>query len=138
MGFLPAMTHGSGIRLVVRALLAMVLGLAVLFAVNLAGSVLASAAGFPRGGTPRLAWDLLWVVLAGIGGGWSVVRLAPCAPRRHALVFFAGVLLMDSYAVAAFGADFPGGFSAGLLLTVPLQAWPGMRLALPRTRRNAA
>jgi hypothetical protein len=120
-----------------RALLAVLAGFAAMFAVNLAGSGLATASGFPAGGPSRLGWDLLWVVLSGIAGAWVVVRLAPCAPRRHALAFFLLVLMMDGYAVAELGADFPPWFSAGLLLTLPLQIWLGMRLAL-RTLRHRA
>ena len=74
-------------------------------------------------------------MLSGVAGTWVAVRLAPCAPRLHALAFFLLVLLMDGYAVAALGADFPLWFSAGLLLTLPLQVWLGARLALAPERR---
>jgi len=49
-----------------------------------AGSGLASVLGFPGGGRPHLAWDLLWVVLAGIAGAWTTVRLG-CTARRAAM-----------------------------------------------------
>ncbi|MBO9717387.1 MAG: hypothetical protein J7507_11420 [Pseudoxanthomonas sp.] len=126
------MTAGHQLRIASRALLAVLAGLAGMFAANLAGSALATALRLPAGGSPRLGWDLSWIVLSGIAGAWLVVRLAPCAPRRHALAFFLLVLLMDGYAVAKLGADFPPWFSAGLLLTLPLQVWLGTRLALRR------
>jgi hypothetical protein len=131
------MGNGRHVRIALRALLAVLAGLAAMSAIHLAGSGLATASGFPAGGPSRLGWDLLWVVLSGIAGAWVVVWLAPCAPRRHALGFFLLVLLMDGYAVAELGADFPLWFSAGLLLTLPVQVWLGMRLAL-RTQRHRA
>ena len=132
------MGYGRHVRIALRVLLAVLAGLAVMFALNLAGSAVASALGFSAGGTARLGWDLLCVVLSGIAGTWAAVRLAPCAPRLHALAFFLLVLLMDGYAVAALGADFPEWFSAGLLLTLPLQVWAGARLALSRRHRGMA
>jgi hypothetical protein len=132
------MGSGRHVRVAFRALLALLAGFAAMFAINLAGSALATALGFPAGGSPRLGWDLLCVVLSGIAGAWTAVRLAPCMPRLHALAFFLLVLLMDGYAVAELGADFPAWFSAGLLLTLPFQVWLGARLALLPGRRGTA
>ncbi|AKC87103.1 hypothetical protein [Pseudoxanthomonas suwonensis] len=117
-----------------RSLLAVLLAFAAVFAVNLLGSWLAAWLVLPAGGSPRLAWDLLWVVLSGIAGAWVAVRSAPCTPRGHALAFLLLMLAMDTAAVVRMGADFPLWFSAGLLLTLPLQVWLGMRLALGRSR----
>jgi ABC-type multidrug transport system permease subunit len=110
--------------LALRSLLAMALAFAVVVLVNLGGGELADATGFPNGGEARLAWDLGWVFLAGVLAAWAVVKLAPCAPRAHAAVFFVLMLAVAALAVAQFGGDWPRWFSVGIL-AVPLQVGLG-------------
>lgn len=119
-----------------RSLLAMVLAFAVVALVNQGGGELAELAGFPGGGEPRLAWDLGWVFVAGVLAAWVVAKLAPRAPRMHAVVFFVLMLTIVVYAVAQLGGDWPRWFSAGIVLTLPLQVWLGARWALGGKRRQ--
>ncbi|MEL1265763.1 hypothetical protein [Pseudoxanthomonas putridarboris] len=118
-----------------RSLLALALAFVVVQVVNLAGMWLAQASGWPAGGDPRLAWDLLWVFLAGVAATWTAVKLAPGAPRGHAIAFFVLALVIDVVAVAQLGDGWPWWFSTGILLTLPLQVWLGAWLAL---RKRAA
>jgi len=122
--------------LALRSLLAMTLAFAVVALVNLGGGELADASGFPQAGEARLAWDLGWVFLAGMFAAWAVVKLAPRAPRMHALVFFALMLAVAVLAVIRIGDGWPGWFSAGILLAVPLQVGLGAGWAL-RGRKRA-
>jgi len=121
-----------------RTLLAFASAFVAIYAVNLAGSVLAGLSGLAGGGGPRLAWDLLWVFLAGVAATWSLVTLAPVAPRIHAAVFFVLTLAVDGWAVVEMGRDWPAWFGAGILLTLPLQVWLGAWLALRRRRAVSA
>ena len=125
-----------GPSLVVRSLLAMALAFVVVVLVNLAGGELADATGFPQAGQARLAWDLGWVFLAGMFAAWLVVKLAPRAPRMHALVFFALMLAVAVWAVIRIDGGWPRWFSAGLLLAVPLQVGLGAGWAV-RGRKRA-
>lgn len=120
--------------LALRSLLAIVLALAVVVLVNQGGGALADLAQFPKPGEGRLAWDLFVVFAAGTVGAWVAVRLAPGAPRRHAFSFFALSLAIIVFAVMKLGADWPWWFSAGILLSLPLQVWLGASWAM---RRNA-
>lgn len=122
--------------LALRSLLAMTLGFAVVVLVNQGGGELADASGFPPGGEARLAWDLGWVFLAGMFAAWVVAKLAPCARRMHALVFFALMLGLAVLAVIRLGDGWPGWFSAGILLAVPLQVGLAAVLAV-RGRKHA-
>jgi hypothetical protein len=122
--------------LVLRSLLAMTLAFVVVVLVNLAGGELADATGFPQAGEARLAWDLAWVFLAGMFAAWLVVKLAPCAPRRHAVAFFALMLAVAVLAVIRIDGDWPRWFSTGILLAVPLQVGLGAGWAL-RDRKHA-
>ncbi|WP_454832381.1 hypothetical protein [Pseudoxanthomonas wuyuanensis] len=122
------------LMLALRSLLTIMLGVAVVALVNQAGGALADLVRFPKPGQGRLAWDLLVVFAAGTLGAWVAVRLAPRAPCRHALYFFALSLAIAVFAVMKLGADWPGWFSAGILLSLPLQVWMGASWAI---RRNA-
>lgn len=109
-----------GPSLALRSLLAMTLAFVVVVLVNLAGGELADATGFPEGGEARLAWDLTWVFLAGMSAAWLAVKLAPCAPRMHAVAFFALMLAVAVLAVIRIDGGWPRWFSVGILLAVPL------------------
>ena len=124
------------VLLALRSLLAMALAFAMLVLVNQAGGELADLTGFPAGGGHRLAWDLACVFVSGVLAAWGVVKFAPCAPRMHAGVFFALMLVVAVLAVMQLGDDWPRWFSAGILLGLPLQVWLGARWAL-RGRRPA-
>lgn len=115
--------------LVLRSVTAMVVAVAIVFVVNMGGGQLAATLGFP-GGNTRLAWDLLCIFVAGLLATWALVKLAPRAPRRHAMVLLLLMLVVSIAAVIRLGDDFPGWFTAGLLLCAPLQIVLGMRLAL--------
>lgn len=124
------MSLKRGSWLALRSLLAIAAGLAVLPLVNLAGGALADLTGFPAAGEGRLAWDLGWVFVAGSLGAWTVARLAPRAVHAHAAAFFALMLAVSVLAVARLGEDWPRWFSAGVLMTLPLQVGLGMWWAL--------
>ncbi|MDN5780462.1 MAG: hypothetical protein L0H23_00325 [Luteimonas sp.] len=120
----------SGLLRALRSVLAMALAWAAFCLANVAGSGLATLAGFPSGGGRRLAWDLAWVIVAGALAAWVVAMLAPRAPRLHVLALFAMLLAIAVYAVVQLGGDWPWWFSAGVVATLPLQAWLGARWAL--------
>jgi len=124
------MSLKRGCVLAMRSLLAMALGFVVVVLVNQGGGELADLAGFPWGGERRLAWDLAWVFIAGVLAAWVVTRLAPGASRAHAAVFFMLMLVVAAVAVMQLGGDWPRWFSAGILLTLPLQMWLGAWWAL--------
>ena len=119
-----------GVWRAVRSLLAMASAFAVAVLVNWAGGELADATEFTGGNQSRLAWDLAWVIVAGVLAAWTVVKLAPNAPRAHAWVLFALALALHVMAVMRLGDDWPRWFSTGLLLTLPLQVWLGAQWAL--------
>jgi hypothetical protein len=112
-----------------RTLLAMLAAFAVVEVINMGGSRLGDVLEVP-GSEVRLAWDLAWVFIAGLLATFAVVLLAPAAPGAHALAFFVLALVVDVVAVVLLGQDWPRWFSAGLLLSLPLQVWLGWRLAL--------
>lgn len=116
--------------LILGSLLTMSAAVVALVSVNLIGGTLASWLGFPPGGTGRLAWDLAWAIAGGTAAIATATYCAPAAPRRHALVCFAALSIAAVYAVAQLGGDFPPWFCAGLLLSLPLQGWLGMKWAL--------
>ena len=122
-----SLKHHSWLAL--RSLLAIMLALVVLVLINLGGGALADLMGFPGGGEGRLAWDLGCFFLAGLLAVWTAVRLASRAPLVHAAVVFGLILAMDVVGVAQLGSDWPHWFSAGILLTLPVQAFLGARWA---------
>lgn len=115
------MSPKRGLLLALCSLLAF----SVVILVNLAGGELADFTGFPHAGEGRLAWDLGWFFFAGAGGAWTVTRLAPRAPRAHAAVFFVLAFVAAMLGVARLGSDWPRWFSAGVLLSLPLQVGLG-------------
>jgi hypothetical protein len=115
---------------VLRSSLAMALACVIVVAVNQGGGELAGLLGFPHGGDRRLAWDLGWVVVAGVLATWVLVKLAARAPRIHALVFFAAMLCVAVWGVMQLGDDWPRWFSAGILLGLPFEVWLGASWAL--------
>ncbi|MGO1070455.1 hypothetical protein [Lysobacter sp. CA199] len=115
------------LRLILHSLSAMAAAATVLVLTNLAGGTLAQWWGFARGGKGRLAWDLGWVIAGGVLAVAVATRCAPAAPRRHGLVCAALIAAVTVYAVIELGEDFPRWFCAGLLLSVPLQAWLGTK-----------
>jgi peptidoglycan/LPS O-acetylase OafA/YrhL len=124
------MSLKRGVWRAIRSLLAMASAFAVAVLVNWGGGELADATAFPSGNESRLGWDLTWVFIAGALAAWTVVKLAPHAPRAHAWVLFALALTIHVAAVMQLGGDWPRWFSAGLLLTLPLQIWVGAWWAL--------
>lgn len=130
------MSPGTVVLLALRSSLAMALAFVVVVVVNQGGGELAELAGFPGGGEARLAWDLAWVFIAGALAAWTVARLAPRAPRMHAIAWLALMLAVAAYAVVQLGDDWPRWFSIGVLLGPPLQAWLGVRWALRGRRRR--
>ncbi|MGH8025517.1 MAG: hypothetical protein ACREO0_02215 [Pseudoxanthomonas sp.] len=129
------MSLKRGLSVALRSLLAVGLALAVLPLVNLAGGALADLTGLLKGGESRLAWDLGWVFISGSLAAWVVTRLAPRAAPAHAAAFFALMLAVGVLAVARLGGDWPPWFSAGILLTLPLQVWLGAWWALRGGKR---
>jgi hypothetical protein len=125
-----ALKSASGLVPALRSLLAMALAWAMFCLANIAGSGLATLAGFPSGGGGRLAWDLAWVIVAGVLAAAVAAALAPRAPRVHVLALFAMLLAIAVLAVARLGGDWPWWFSAGIVATLPLQAWLGARRVL--------
>lgn len=118
-----------------RSLLALVLAVATMVLANHAGGAFADLTGFPQGNASRLAWDLGCFFVAGAVATGVCAGLAPRAPRAHALVFIALLLVVIVLGVARLGSDWPRWFSAGLLLGLPLQAWLGLRGAARATAR---
>lgn len=116
---------------VLRSLLAFTVAGVALVALSWAGGEAAPWVGLARGGDLRLGWDLAWLGAGGMVGFALVARLAPCAPRGHALALLAILLAAGLWAVATMGGDFPAWFSAGLIALLPLQCWLGLRLARP-------
>ncbi|QWF19062.1 hypothetical protein [Lysobacter capsici] len=116
--------------LILGSLLAMSAAVFALVAINLVGGTLAPWLGFSPGGAVRLVWDLAWAIAGGIAAIATASWCAPAAPRRHALVGFAALLIAAVYAVLQLGGDFPPWFCAGLLLSLPLQGWLGASWAL--------
>jgi hypothetical protein len=122
--------------LILGSLLAMSAAVFALVSVNLIGGTLAPWLGFSPGGTDRLAWDLSWAIAGGATAVATATYCAPAAPRRHALVCFAALLIAAVYAVAQLGGDFPPWFCTGLLLSLPLQGWLGAKWALKLKQRT--
>ena len=70
--------------IVLRSALGLVLAIAAIPVVNLAGGELAGVLALPRGGDARLAYDLLWVFLAGVVGSVLMVGVAAVSKTAHA------------------------------------------------------
>lgn len=121
-----------------RSLLAFAAAVAVVCAVNLGGSAVATLAGAPAGGSPRLAWDMICVMISMVLATAVLVRTALGAQRIHAFVFAALALLTEMLGVLQLGADWPLWFSSGIVLTLPLQVVAGARLADLRRARHRA
>lgn len=102
-----------------RSLLAVVAAAATVIALNLLGSFLGQGLGLPSGGDPRLAWDLLWLLLAMAAGAAQAGWLAPAAARIHALVLLALVELVAVSGVVQMGSDWPLWFSSIAVLAPP-------------------
>ena len=118
-----------------RSLLALVLAIAAIPAVNLVGAwVSEHVFRLPAGGDLRLAVDLFWVCAAGVAGSWLMVRTAAAAKTAHAWTIFAIYLGLDAYAAVLAWDDFPRWFTLACLLTLPLQVWLGWWLAWGRRR----
>src|SRR5690606_5282374 len=120
----------------VRSPLAVVLALVAFCAANQFGGWLAAQLGLPPGGGARLGWDLGWMFVAGVLAAWCLAWLAPPrAARAHVAVFFVALMAFAAWVVAGMGGDWPWWFSGGVLATMPLQAWLGLRLPPRRARR---
>lgn len=128
------------LKTIARSVSALVLAIAAIPAVNIAGGWISDHAfGLPPGGDVRLAADLSWVFMAGFVGTWLMVKTAAVAKTGHAWALFALYAALDARAVAATWGDYPYWFSLGVLLLLPLQVWLGWWLAMrkwPRGSRN--
>lgn len=122
-----------------RSLLALVLAIVAIPAVNLAGAWLSEHVfGLPPGGNLRLVVDLFWVFMAGFTGTWLMVRTAAVAKTAHAWVLFAIYLAADLHGAMTMGEDFPRWFVIGFIALLPLQVWLGWWLAWGRRARKDA
>lgn len=118
--------------IVLRSALGLVLAIAAIPVVNLAGGELAGVLALPRGGDARLAYDLLWVFLAGVVGSVLMVGVAAVSKTAHAWAIFVLYLGLDLYVTVMAWDDFPRWFTLGCLLTLPLQVWLGWWLVMKR------
>ena len=120
-----------------RSLLALVLAIAAIPAVNLVGAwVSEHVFRLPAGGDLRLAVDRCWVCAAGVAGSWLMVRTAAAAKTAHAWALFAIFLAVDLYGAITMGSGFPRWFVFGFVGLLPLQVWLGWWLAWGRTRAD--
>lgn len=133
---LPFITQGFRMArrfsVVLRSVLALALAAVAVPLVNLAGGELADLLQLPRGGDARLAYDLLWVFLAGVAGSALMVGVAAVAKATHAWALFALYLALDLYVTVMAWDDFPRWFTLACLLTLPLQVWLGWWLVVKR------
>ena len=121
------------LRIAVRSLLALVLAIIAIPAVNITGGWLSGHVfGLPPGGGLRLAIDLFWVCMAGFAGAWLMVRTAAVAKTMHAWALFAIYLVADLYGAITMGSEFPRWFVLGFVGLLPLQVWLGWWLAWGR------
>jgi len=123
---------------VLRSVAACVVSLYALRLVNQIGGELAAALRLPSGGDARLAYDLLWVVMAGVAGSMLMVGVAAVAKTAHAWVFLALYLALGVTLVWLAWEDFPRWFTLACLLTLPVQVWLGWWLAWGRRRATRA
>ena len=126
------LTMGIRPSVVLRSLLALALAIVAVPLVNLAGGELAALLQLPPGGDARLAYDLLWVCLAGVAGSALMVGVAAVAKTAHAWALFVLYLALDLYVTVVAWDDFPRWFTLACLLTLPLQMWLGWWLVLKR------
>lgn len=122
------------LKTVLRSVRALALAAVAVPLVNLAGGELADLLRLPRGGDARLAYDLLWVFLAGATGSTLMVGVAAVAKTAHAWGLFALYLALGLYVTVMAWDDFPRWFTLACLLTLPLQVWLGWWLAWGRRR----
>jgi hypothetical protein len=120
------------VRIVLRSVLALGLALVAVPLVNLAGGELAALLRLPPGGDARLAYDLLWVFLAGVAGSALMVGVAAVAKSAHAWALFALYLALDLYVTVVAWDDSPRWFTLACLLTLPVQVWLGWWLVVKR------
>jgi len=117
-----------------RSVAAVFVALYTLPLVNQIGGELAPVLRMPRGGEVRLAYDLAWVMLAGITGSALMVALAAVAKTAHAWAFFALYMAVGLVVTWLAWDDFPRWFTLACVLTLPLQVWLGWWLAWGRRR----
>jgi hypothetical protein len=120
--------------IVLRSVLALALAIIAIPLVNLAGGEWATAMDLPLRGDARLAYDLVWVFLAGLVGSALMVGVAAVAKTAHAWAIFVLYLALDAYVTMIAWHDFPRWFSLACLLTLPLQVWLGWWLVWGRRR----
>lgn len=126
------LTMGIRPSVVLRSLLALALAIVAVPLVNLAGGELAALLQLPPGGDARLAYDLLWVCLAGVAGSALMVGVAAVAKTAHAWALFVLYLALDLYVTVVAWDDFPRWFTLACLLTLPVQVWLGWWLVVKR------
>ncbi len=124
------------LRIALRSLLALVLAIAAIPAVNLAGAWLSDHVfGLSPGGGLRLAVDLFWVCMAGFTGSWLMVRTAAVTKTADAWVLFEIYLAADLHGAITMGSEFPRWFVLGFIGLLPLQVWLGWWLTWGRGAR---
>ncbi|MCF7752416.1 hypothetical protein KQ945_16780 [Bacillus subtilis subsp. subtilis] len=117
-------------KTLVLSLLCVVVALFVLGMVSGVAGWTAPWIGLGQGGDTRLAWDLAWTILAGVGATAFAARYAPAWPYPHGSVVWAVIVAASVYAVWDMGNDFPFWFVVALLVSLPFQAagiWLGAR-----------
>lgn len=122
------------LKIILRSVLALALAIIAIPLVNLAGGEWAAAMDLPLRGDARLAYDLVWVFLAGLVGSALMVGVAAVAKAAHAWAIFVLYLALDAYVTMIAWHDFPRWFSLACLLTLPLQVWLGWWLVWGRRR----
>ena len=100
--------------------------------VNQVGGELTPLLPLPRGSDARLAYDLVWVILAGITGSALMVSIAAVAKTAHAWVFFTLYMALGLVVTWLAWDDFPRWFTLACLLTLPVQVWLGWWLVVKR------
>ncbi|HEU0152220.1 MAG TPA: hypothetical protein VFQ84_02615 [Arenimonas sp.] len=117
-------------RRLVLSLLLVAAALASVPAINWIGGELAAALRLPPGGTPRLAWDLGWLLLSAWVAVFSVARWSPLWPRGLALALGGLLFAASVWAAWNMGGDFPGWFVTGVLVGTALAATWGLHASL--------
>lgn len=114
----------------IRALLALLSGLAAILLVHLLGQQVAPSLyeSTPSTDLERAA-DLFMMILAGTVGSFVVGVIASERLRLHLASFLAVMLLIDIAAVVGYLSTQPLWYRALVLLTLPLQVWLGALLA---------
>lgn len=113
-----------------RTFIAIMLGIAVIDLVHLAGGRLFPAAYASPVEGSWLPVFIVLMLLAGIAGTFLAVLVSRHRPWLHMSIFLLVMLAFDILAVLGVFADRDLWFKVFTLASLPLQAWLGARLAL--------